>query len=227
MRYALHNNPDSAAIYLVEDLFVVLSPCAFIAGDYILLAHLASYLKTPDFLLISPKAIAKVFIWSDVSTFLIQAAGGGISISTNVSTALAGAHVSRAQTLMRNAEMNDDNLLKLFLAGLVLQLVSFFFFACIFVRFMILVRIRAPEIWKKDEGKKWYEDWRSLARAMQISCAGILVSAFPFAHGPRLYITCMACRFAARIARLSSAKDMRAISPPPKDTFTALIRCHC
>jgi hypothetical protein len=94
MRYGLHEHPDSKGIYIIEYLFVVLSPCAFIAGDYILLAHLAPYVRTPEYLLITPRRITLFFVLSDVTTFLIQATGGAISISNDVQTALTGAHVS-------------------------------------------------------------------------------------------------------------------------------------
>lgn len=100
IRFDLHSNPDSRGVFIAEQLFVVLSPCAFIAGEYILLAHLSSYLRSPKFLLISPLAIAKTFIWSDITTFLIQAAGASISISHDISTAKLGYHVSHRHKII-------------------------------------------------------------------------------------------------------------------------------
>lgn len=73
--------------------FVVLSPCAFIAGNYILLGRLSRHLNVGHYLLVNPAKITKIFVASDITTFLIQASGGGLSTADNVSTAIAGSHV--------------------------------------------------------------------------------------------------------------------------------------
>lgn len=73
--------------------FVVLSPCAFIAANYMLLGRLARQLEKGHFLLVSPQRLTKVFLTSDITTFLIQAAGGGISSSKTQSSANLGSHV--------------------------------------------------------------------------------------------------------------------------------------
>ncbi|KAF7301840.1 RTA1-domain-containing protein [Mycena indigotica] len=154
-RFGLHKNPESRGLYIVEYLFVVLSPCAFIAAEYVLLGRLAAYLRCDSHLLVSPRRITLVFILSDIITFLIQAAGGSVSISTNtLSTAETGAHI--------------------FLAGLVLQLVSFLVFTVIFIVFIYRVRSLEPATWAVDSEKRWYQDWRALASAMTLSFIGIL-----------------------------------------------------
>jgi hypothetical protein len=57
-----------------------------------LLPRLANWLSSPDLLLLRPTIIVKVFVISDVSTFLIQAAGGGMS-ATGGSMAATGEKV--------------------------------------------------------------------------------------------------------------------------------------
>ncbi|KAI6003842.1 RTA1-like protein [Pisolithus albus] len=146
LRFALHSHPDSSGIYIVEYLFIVLPPCAFIAADYILLGRLAAYLACGEYVPLPLNRITRVFVISDISTFLIQAAGGGSTISHNPNVALAGEHI--------------------FLAGLSLQLLSFLIFSVIYVRFLYKVYTLRPEIWK---------DWRALACALAISSIGILV----------------------------------------------------
>ncbi|KAJ7178960.1 RTA1-like protein [Mycena filopes] len=68
-RFGLHTHPDSKGIYIVEYLFVVLSPCAFIAAEYVLLGRLARYLQLDHHLMVSPRRITWVFISSDITTF--------------------------------------------------------------------------------------------------------------------------------------------------------------
>jgi len=155
-RFGLHSHPESKGIYIAEYLFIVLSPCAFIAADYVLLGRMARYLGTDSHLLIPARRITVVFIVSDIATFLIQAAGGSSTVSANDQKRIeVGQHI--------------------FLAGLALQLLSFLIFTIIYIRFLLRVRRYEPAIWSKDAGKKWYIDWRSLAGALFVSCIGILV----------------------------------------------------
>jgi hypothetical protein len=64
---------------------------------------------------------------------------------------------------------------RVFLVGLVLQLVSFLFFTCIYLRFLYTVHRHQPDVWAMDAAKKRYHDWRALAGALLVSCIGILV----------------------------------------------------
>ncbi|PPQ98523.1 hypothetical protein CVT24_004014 [Panaeolus cyanescens] len=94
-RFGLHVHPQSKGIYIVEYLFVVLSPCAFIAADYVLLGRLAKHLEADAYLLVNSRRITIVFISSDVTTFLIQAIGGSMTASANDPVrALAGSRVT-------------------------------------------------------------------------------------------------------------------------------------
>ncbi|KAK0453525.1 RTA1-like protein [Armillaria borealis] len=154
-RFGLHAHPESKGIYIVEYLFVVLSPCAFIAANYVLLGRLSRYLGATQHLLVNPRRITAVFISSDVTTFLIQAAGGAVSIAADQ------VHLARIGS-------------RIFLVGLALQLGSFFIFTCIFLTFLRRIYAHEPDIWEAG-GKKWYADWRALAGALFVSCIGILI----------------------------------------------------
>lgn len=77
-------------------------PCAFIAADYVLLGRLARHLGCGQLLLISPHKITYAYVASDISTFLIQAIGGSISVSSNsYNRGILGSRVSRPLLCIR------------------------------------------------------------------------------------------------------------------------------
>ncbi|KIK79587.1 hypothetical protein PAXRUDRAFT_834021 [Paxillus rubicundulus Ve08.2h10] len=154
-RFGLHYNPDSEAVYIAEYLFIVLSPCAFIAANYVLLGRLSRHISCTDHVLLPSQRLTFVFVSSDIITFLIQAIGGGMSVSRSVGQELVGSHI--------------------FLAGLVLQLASFLTFSCIYARFLYRIYTLVPNVWERDKEQRWYFDWRALAGALAVSCIGILI----------------------------------------------------
>ncbi|KIJ63644.1 hypothetical protein HYDPIDRAFT_92368 [Hydnomerulius pinastri MD-312] len=166
-RFALHSTPDSLGIYITQYLLIVLSPCASIAANYVLLGRLAGSLRCEEHILFPVQRLTLTFVASDVTTFLIQAVGGGLMAEDNVSIASAASHV--------------------FLAGLVLQLASFAVFTFIFALFLWRVCKREPQVWARDRmhykthrtmlgrAMRWMNDWRLLAGALGISCVGILI----------------------------------------------------
>lgn len=180
---------------------VVLSPVGFIAGNYILLGRLARHLDSAQYLLIPATKITKIFVTSDITTFLIQGAGGGLSTSNTISTAESGAHVSQDLLVLLCqlhvlAEvfpyLHDINLVhtlfQIFLAGLALQMISYFFYTGVYGLFIYRIYTRSPEVWIRSktieaDGSrvveyKWWRDWRAFAGALTLSCVGILVSNF-------------------------------------------------
>ncbi|KAH9853036.1 RTA1-like protein [Lenzites betulinus] len=154
-RFGLHTQPDSQGIYIAYYLFIVLSPCAFIASEYMLLGRLARYLKSHEHLLIPPQRITVVFVASDVTTFLVQAAGALLAISKNLKLAKTGEHI--------------------FLAGLALQLASFAVFVLLALRFLYRIRTIDPQVWTVDAAQPWHRDWRTLALVLIVSSIGILI----------------------------------------------------
>ena len=96
-RIPLTNNPTKLGAFITQQLvsglvwkscrptpadltqFILLSPCAFLAHNYIILPRLAKWLDGEDCLFLSSRKIVRIFVWSDVITFQIQAAGGGMT----------------------------------------------------------------------------------------------------------------------------------------------------
>lgn len=72
---------------------------------------------------------------------------------------------------------------QIFLAGLALQLASFLLFSILYTRFLWRIYKHEPAQWTQDRALPWYNDWRSLAGALVVSCIGILVSPPPFVLG--------------------------------------------
>ncbi|KAJ7615484.1 RTA1 like protein-domain-containing protein [Roridomyces roridus] len=167
MRIIFSNSPNNLTLYIVEDLFILLSPCAFLATDYVLLARLTSTFDAhviSSTLLVRPALIVRIFVWSDVVTFLIQAGGGSMSTSHNINTGKLGTKIS--------------------MVGLVLQLLSFLFFVCLLIVFGWRLQTRFPGLWNAPQqdrtpfkvlGKEPSRNWHLLYWTMCLTCVGILV----------------------------------------------------
>jgi len=156
LRFGLARDPRGKGLYIAEYLFVVLSPCAFIAADYVLLGRLAAYLRADKHLIIRPDRVTKVFLTSDIVTFLIQATGGALATSAEA--------VERARIGS-----------KIFLAGLALQMASFALFSLMYAIFLYKLHRHSPAIWNAHAQRPWYDDWRALGGALALSCIGITV----------------------------------------------------
>ncbi|WRT64236.1 uncharacterized protein IL334_001165 [Kwoniella shivajii] len=149
LRVAFRSNPHGTGLYIVQYLFVVLSPCAFLAGDYILLGRLVSFLgKNVHLRPLKAKWVSWAFISSDIATFLIQAAGGGLSISKQIKTAEAGGNI--------------------FLAGIAAQMASFLLFTVMWIIF----GLRA---WKNDKELWNQPGWKPLYWAMGFTCICFII----------------------------------------------------
>jgi hypothetical protein len=94
IRIPMTNDPGSLGIYIGQymvcllllsqcsstDLqFILLSPCGFLANSYVILPRLASWLEAEDCLFLKSRVIVRLFVWSDVITFFLQASGGGLT----------------------------------------------------------------------------------------------------------------------------------------------------
>ncbi|KAK6992204.1 RTA1 like protein-domain-containing protein [Favolaschia claudopus] len=157
--------PSNIGSFIQMDLFILLSPCLFLATDYMLLSRLAATFDEKvanECLLIRRSLIVKIFVWSDVSTFLLQASGGGLSSQTD-----------------RNI-VNIGN--KLTMVGLVLQAVSFLLFTVSLFIFGMRIKSRFPEAWSpfnsqsfKLISRQQIDDWRILYYLMCVTCVGISI----------------------------------------------------
>ncbi|EJD46865.1 RTA1-domain-containing protein [Auricularia subglabra TFB-10046 SS5] len=153
MRLVLRRKEDSLPVFIAQSTLIVLSPCAFLAADYLLLGRLAHFLGTEKHLVVAPKRITKIFLFSDLATFLIQGSGSGLMVM----------------------ESSRDIGNKIFLGGLILQGISFAFFSAVFGIWLYRTRKFERITWIQDISKPWHKDWRSLAGALVVSCIGIII----------------------------------------------------
>jgi hypothetical protein len=94
IRIPMTNDPGSLGIYIGQYMvrpllivpiqrlmsqFILLSPCGFLANSYVILPRLASWLEAEDCLFLKSRIIVRLFVWSDVITFFLQASGGGMT----------------------------------------------------------------------------------------------------------------------------------------------------
>ncbi|KAK0550775.1 hypothetical protein OC846_003542 [Tilletia horrida] len=117
LRLPMRDDPSNLALYVVQTFFVVIAPCVLFAFQYVLFGRLSYNLqhdptipkRKPSVTLLNPLLFGRIFILSDVFTFIIQAIGGSFEVSDSLQ--YAGS--------------------KIFLAGIVAQGVSYaVFMAC-------------------------------------------------------------------------------------------------
>ncbi|WVW81622.1 hypothetical protein I302_103617 [Kwoniella bestiolae CBS 10118] len=161
IRVIMTDKPDQLGVYIATTLFTLLSPCAFLANDYIILPRLARWLEAEDQLFMRASRVTKTFIWSDVITFWLQAAGGGLSASQSEGMQKTGLYVA--------------------LIGLIIQCVSFLLFLCLAIVFGY--RIRGTPKWTNaplnSQGYTVHlrkmEDWRIILYAVLWTGIGIMI----------------------------------------------------
>ncbi|KAF9788001.1 RTA1 like protein-domain-containing protein [Thelephora terrestris] len=111
LRFLLKYSPNSVAIFAIEELFIICAPATFLAFNYITYGRLISYVGA-EHSIINPGKVARIFVISDVFTFLLQA--GGSAIRTSAKTAKTG------QTIV--------------LVGLAAQAISYSFFSVLLIK---------------------------------------------------------------------------------------------
>ncbi|KAJ7780593.1 RTA1 like protein-domain-containing protein [Mycena maculata] len=158
--------PFTIGKYIAWDLFILLSPCLFLAANYTLLAHLAATFDkevTDRCLLIRSSRIVKLFVWSDVTTFFLQSSGGGLTATKN-----------------NPSIANIGN--KIVMIGLILQAVSYLLFTCVLIVFGWRVSAHFPAAWRPQNPRPFkllsrqpIDDWRIVFYIMCTTCVGILV----------------------------------------------------
>lgn len=115
LRLPLRDSPDSLGLYIAMDLFIVLSPAAYVAFAYATFGHFAeaatnhtnARAKGKNLTLIPARKFATTFVISDVITFLIQAGGGGLQVKQDSAKIgadifLAGEQRVKLASLMRS-----------------------------------------------------------------------------------------------------------------------------
>lgn len=182
-------------MYAIYNFLVTLSPCGFIAATYVLLGRLARSVDGDRHLLVPPQKITKIFVASDVITFLAQVRCRDLSyVGCETLTLSAGRRWwyicicgvrpfkgkprFQSESSSRSSTSSAYRVLtiaQIFLVGLILQLLSFIFFTLVYVRFIYRVREYEPAMWHRDGNLSWFNDWRALAGALAVSCVGIIV----------------------------------------------------
>ncbi|KAJ7105176.1 RTA1 like protein-domain-containing protein [Mycena epipterygia] len=164
VRILVHYSPTSSGLNIVTILLILLSPCLFLALDYSILGRLSGILGpevSSKTMFITPTRVAKIFVWGDVATFLMQALGGSMTTSSSRTSANLG------NTIM--------------LIGLGIQLVSFALFVTLAIVFGFRVRTRFPEVWHVRGGARLtvfgghVADWLILYYTLCVTCCGILI----------------------------------------------------
>ncbi|KDQ62160.1 hypothetical protein JAAARDRAFT_170345 [Jaapia argillacea MUCL 33604] len=111
IRILLVSNPNSIGIYIAMQILIVCSPAAFLAFNYIVYGRFILNCVGRQYSLIRPEIVAKLFVISDITTFLIQSGGGSLETSKNPSV----------QQTARD----------IFLAGLIAQAASYLIFTAL------------------------------------------------------------------------------------------------
>lgn len=163
LRLPMRTDQHNESLYTVMYLFVVLSPAAFLAFNYIAFGRLTAALegqkptevkKRSQYLFIPPRWVKIIFVTSDICTFCVQAAGGGMQTSDDYQTANTGNNV--------------------FLAGVSAQGASYLLFTAL----ILVAHYRL--IFKRQDGNRFklfnvQEPTVIMLNLLYISSIGILV----------------------------------------------------
>ncbi|KIK81448.1 hypothetical protein PAXRUDRAFT_832855 [Paxillus rubicundulus Ve08.2h10] len=113
MRIPTAMSPNSLIIFMIQQLFIILPPAAYLAFNYILYGRFIVTCVHPKYSWIKPGKVAKYFVISDITTFLVQGGGGGLEASKNETSVKLGSYI--------------------LLGGLIIQTLSFALFIALVV----------------------------------------------------------------------------------------------
>lgn len=120
-----------------------LQPTTYLAINYMLLSRLARALGATKALLLPAGLIAKLFVLSDIVSFVLQAFGSGSSASGDAhASKKVSAAARQLDTLRRRNCYSPDTFrarVQTIVIGLVVQLVSYCIFCLIFLIFGLRV----------------------------------------------------------------------------------------
>ncbi|KAJ5737240.1 RTA1 like protein [Penicillium malachiteum] len=102
-----HNNTGKLMPYCIQAVFILLGPALFAASVYMVLARIIRSVHAEQHSVLPLNWVTKTFVLSDVVTFLVQAGGSGMMVSSSLT------HIGQG----------------IVIAGLALQVVSF----CLFI----------------------------------------------------------------------------------------------
>ncbi|KAH6892907.1 RTA1 like protein-domain-containing protein [Thelonectria olida] len=114
-RIVSHGNKESVPAYSVQAILILVAPALFAASIYMILGRIITSLHAQHLSLIPVQRLTKLFVCSDIMSFSLQAAGGGIQASGTIKAYNTGE--------------------KIILAGLFAQIAIFGFFVLTSVLF--------------------------------------------------------------------------------------------
>jgi len=133
LRFDLMSHQNSQGLFITMQVLIVCSPAAFLAFNYVLYGRFITNAVGSQHSFIRPDRVARVFVISDIVTFLIQATGGSMEASKTPNTQKLGSNIV--------------------LAGLALQTVSYILFLVLCVRAHLSIKrehsTTGKEIWWK------------------------------------------------------------------------------
>ncbi|KAA8915520.1 hypothetical protein TRICI_002325 [Trichomonascus ciferrii] len=148
------NQTDNVGLYAIQSLFILLPPILFAASIYMTLGRLLVYIEGDFISPVRVKYVTKLFVFGDVVSFLLVAAGAGLQAS--------------ADTLEKSK--NGSNIV---VGGLAVQLI--FFSSFLFLSILCHVRLNRHSWRKTFPGKL---QWPALFYALYSSCILILARSF-------------------------------------------------
>jgi len=144
-RIFLIKHPNTMGLLIVSQILIVCSPAAFLAFNYVLVGRLLKVRIGGHHSPIRSDRLSTIFVISDVSTFMIQAAGSSL-MSKSSSTSVGQ---------------------KIWLVGLILQACSYFVFCIVlgYIHWSI----------RKDHKISGREDWWKLLYILYLSSIFIII----------------------------------------------------
>ncbi|RHZ57500.1 uncharacterized protein CDV56_108101 [Aspergillus thermomutatus] len=100
---------NNLAAYICQSMFIILPPSLYAATIYMIYSRIVMFVGKPQFSIVAPRKITKIFVMGDTTAFLLQLSGGGMQT------------IDSMRTLGQ----------KILLVGLFVQLVFFGFFLCV------------------------------------------------------------------------------------------------
>ncbi|KAG0215825.1 hypothetical protein BGX31_000773 [Mortierella sp. GBA43] len=169
LKLALDPDNFKLMLYVVQNALVVISPSAFLAFNYMLYGRFitaidpkfdinnrkaGSKMEKSRFSFMPPKIVGRTFVWSDVITFLIQMAAGGMQAAGSK----GGASLSKLGY-------------NLFLAGVTIQGISY----CLFTALLTVALMRLIEDRRKSPALRG-NGWMGLDSRTILIVSGLYVS---------------------------------------------------
>lgn len=166
MRIPVAIYPNSLPIFMVQQLFIILPPAAYLAFNYILYGRFIVNCVDRCHSWINPEKVAKYFVISDITTFIIQVSicfDSLFSVFHALGLSQGGGGGLQASTNQTSDKLGADILL----AGIVIQALSF-------ALFMLLV-VHAWRSILRDDIHPRQEPWGPILWILMFSSTAYMV----------------------------------------------------